>query len=56
MANGNCHKCKKQIEEGQIYQCENDKESYHKDCGGLNEKEAKAIPKYCSKGHEMKEK
>ena len=36
-----CPKCKKQIgKEGRIYRCCDDIEYYHKECGGLNEKEA----------------
>ena len=45
MANGNCHKCNKKIEIGKIYCCRDDREDYHKDCGGLNEKEAAVAEK-----------
>ena len=39
-----CPKCKKSIgKEGSIYECNEDKELYHKDCGGLNEKEASIV-------------
>ena len=35
-----CQKCNKRLGKiGNIYECAQDKEWYHKDCGGLNEKE-----------------